>query len=276
MKIGIISKHRVVNYGSFLQAFALKQILEKKGHKVHFIDYRDEHNTFAAAVPYKEKFYWLRSLYRKFIYPLSQRFYQEREHLFKSKLLKYLGLSPQYNDDYDCEAVIVGSDEIFNICEPSPYGKSTSMLGGLVKNTQILISYAASCGSTTLDALRQEDLCEVFSKLISRYNAISVRDCNTMNIIKTLTGIECTRHLDPVLVFDYNGWIPQKRKFKNYIIVYGYDYRISDPAIINAVKTFAQENSLQTIALGMEQSWCDTTYLPTPFELLGISEMLIM
>ena len=39
MKIGIMSMQRVANYGSFLQAFGLKTLLEKKGHEVCFIDY---------------------------------------------------------------------------------------------------------------------------------------------------------------------------------------------------------------------------------------------
>ena len=38
-KIGIMSMQRVINYGSFLQAYALKTTLEKMGHNVEFVDY---------------------------------------------------------------------------------------------------------------------------------------------------------------------------------------------------------------------------------------------
>ena len=37
--IGIMSMQRIKNYGSFLQAYALKQIVESIGYKVLFIDY---------------------------------------------------------------------------------------------------------------------------------------------------------------------------------------------------------------------------------------------
>lgn len=34
-----MSMQRIANYGSFLQAYALKQLIEELGHKVEFVDY---------------------------------------------------------------------------------------------------------------------------------------------------------------------------------------------------------------------------------------------
>ena len=42
IKIGILSMQRIKNYGSFLQAYALKKIIESQGHKVEFVDYKVE------------------------------------------------------------------------------------------------------------------------------------------------------------------------------------------------------------------------------------------
>ena len=39
MKVGILSMQRIKNYGSFLQAFALKSIVEELGGDVQFVDY---------------------------------------------------------------------------------------------------------------------------------------------------------------------------------------------------------------------------------------------
>ena len=39
MKVGIMSMQRVVNYGSFLQAYSLKHNLEALGAEVCFVDY---------------------------------------------------------------------------------------------------------------------------------------------------------------------------------------------------------------------------------------------
>ena len=40
MKIGIMSMQRVINYGSYMQALALKTMLEELGHEVVFVDYK--------------------------------------------------------------------------------------------------------------------------------------------------------------------------------------------------------------------------------------------
>ena len=42
MKIGILSMQRVVNYGSFLQAYGLMNIIKSLGHDVEFVDYTVE------------------------------------------------------------------------------------------------------------------------------------------------------------------------------------------------------------------------------------------
>ena len=42
MKVSILSMQRVNNYGSFLQAYALKRILEDLGHNVTFLDIKPE------------------------------------------------------------------------------------------------------------------------------------------------------------------------------------------------------------------------------------------
>ena len=39
-KVGILSMQRIANYGSFLQAYGLKSILEELGCQVQFVDYR--------------------------------------------------------------------------------------------------------------------------------------------------------------------------------------------------------------------------------------------
>ena len=49
MKVGIMSMQRVPNYGSFLQAYGLKRLVERLGHEVEFVDYKiDTANTEAA------------------------------------------------------------------------------------------------------------------------------------------------------------------------------------------------------------------------------------
>ena len=49
-RIGIMSMQRVKNYGSFLQAFALKKILEDiSQEEVSFVDFHTEHGIKDSA-----------------------------------------------------------------------------------------------------------------------------------------------------------------------------------------------------------------------------------
>lgn len=40
MRVGIMSMQRVVNHGSFMQAYGLKSMIESLGHEVLFVDYK--------------------------------------------------------------------------------------------------------------------------------------------------------------------------------------------------------------------------------------------
>ena len=42
MKVGIMSMHRIPNYGSFMQAYSLKKMIESLDHEVCFVDYQVE------------------------------------------------------------------------------------------------------------------------------------------------------------------------------------------------------------------------------------------
>lgn len=262
---------RVVNYGSFLQAFSLKNTVESMGHDCVFLDIADDNGTFDYAERYAPKGYWYRSLYRKLMYPSHKRMYQEREYLFKKKLLPLLNMTPEYSKTEDCDVVIFGSDEIFNCCQESPWGKTLNLLG---KNIQAdkMISYAASFGFTTIEMLKENGMYDMAAACLKRFDALSVRDSNSAEIVKELVEKELEKHLDPVLIYDY----PQRKKYKphlkNYVVVYGYDNRICEPDMIECIQQFARKRRLKTVALGMQQDWCDINYLPHPFELLSLIE----
>ena len=59
MKIGILSMHRVINTGSFLQAYALKKMLEKNG-EVSFLDIKNPKNINGMYTPYSP--FWKRKI----------------------------------------------------------------------------------------------------------------------------------------------------------------------------------------------------------------------
>lgn len=55
-KVGIMSMQRIANYGSFLQAYALKQLIEELGCNVEFVDYHVSAPVITENADSKNKF----------------------------------------------------------------------------------------------------------------------------------------------------------------------------------------------------------------------------
>lgn len=272
MRVGILSKHRIVNYGSFLQAYGLKKMIEGMGHRVHFIDLKPmpgKQVNFLYDEPQ-----WKR-IARRIVYHPTMKdynvFYEARQELFIDWLFPYLGLSrkPDYRSNYD--AVVVGSDEMFNCTEEGTYwGECMQMFGEGIEAKKI-ISYAASFGYTTMERLEQCNLSGKVGTLLSeKFSAISVRDENSASIVDQLTGSRPRISLDPVLIYDYSAKMPKRVKYKNYIAVYGYDRRMQESQYIEQLKAFAKEHNKKLIGVGLWQDWCDENVLADPFHVMAL------
>ncbi|MCE2266893.1 hypothetical protein GPX15_05810 [Streptococcus thermophilus] len=84
----------------------------------------------------------------------------------------------------DC--LIVGSDEVFNCIQKNPNVGYSLELFGKDNNAKRLISYAASFGNTTLDKLQAYAKDREISTYLKRFDAISVRDSNSGEIVKKI------------------------------------------------------------------------------------------
>ena len=161
---------------------------------------------------------------------------------------------------------MIGSDEVFNCCQPSRWGFSSQLFG----HTEVpSITYAASCGYSSYPKTKELGLNDEIYEALSRMKAISVRDNNTAQFVEQLTGITPVQHLDPVLVYDWKKEIKQQKRFKDYILVYAYDNRINNETEIHAIKAFAKKHKKKLISFGVYQRWCDRNVMCTPFELLS-------
>lgn len=264
--------HRVVNYGSFLQAFALQEILRDLGYECHFIDIKPG-RKIVEAIPHINN----RNVINFIIKRLDRYFFKRIKHFFfhKNRISRFfneffpiLGVSkvPNYKSNYD--AIIIGSDEIFNCSQKSSWGFAKTLFGEGLESDNI-ITYAASCGYTTLEKLDQYGIREEVKAAMGNLKAISVRDANTKRFVEELTGNEIHEHLDPTLIYDFEKLTPKSVPEKDYLLVYGYDGRINDKELVTKIKEFAQKEKKKILSVGLYQSWCDKQILCTPFELLA-------
>lgn len=264
-KIGIMTMQRIKNYGSFLQAYALKNIIEDLGYKVEFIDYKIEppivHNNKQTK---KNK---LINLMRNKLNLTRKLQYIKHKINFAQKYNYLLGLSNKKKYNKKVDVLVIGSDEVFNcIQNNSDVGYSLELFG---KNNQAkkLISYAASFGNTTINKILDYEKKEEIAYYLNKFNALSVRDKNSYKIIKSLTNKSANIHLDPVLIYDFKN-LPNIATTEKYLIVYGYIARFSKEES-EKIKEFAESQNLKIYAIGGPQNFADKYIDCDPFEVLS-------
>ena len=117
-KVGIMSMQRIANYGSFLQAYALKQLIEEFDCKVEFVDYHvgapvitenaDSKNKFVRKV---EKGLGTFQYQAPFAHKLSFIRYKQS---FSKKYMPLLEITDEMNYNPTLDCLVIGSDEVFN------------------------------------------------------------------------------------------------------------------------------------------------------------------
>lgn len=273
MKVGIMSMQRIVNYGSFLQAYGLKKICENLGAQVEFVDYWVKKPIITDDQYYRNT--WrnidvLYEFYRNYVYEYIRG--KKAGTILDKKYSKYLmelGISARKRFHSKVDLLIVGSDEVFNCTQENPEVDYSPELFGANRHSQKLISYAASFGSVTIEALQRYGISKEIAGYLDDFDEISVRDKNSIDIVDTLIKKKAKYHLDPVLIYPFAKEMAPKPNIDNYILVYGYINRFSDKEEISAIKKFAEEHGKLLVSVGYHQEWIEKKIEANPFELLS-------
>ena len=280
MKVCILSMQRVGNFGSLLQGYGLKKMLEDCGHSVSFLDIepKDEDEQLCFRMKQKENQSWFRvcSKLKKFDrYVLNRlrikKLSQKQDAKFQEFRKEFLQIEDNTEKDrYDY--CVIGSDEVFNCMSETPWG-FTSQLFGNVKQADHVITYAASCGATTFESL-PEAVAERIRKTFENVSAFSVRDENTRKFVSNLSEKKAEIYLDPVIVSNFdqeleNTSLPPGLP-KQYCVVYSYYNRISAPEEIRAIQKFCEKHQMEPIAIGAPQMWIKNYPVLDPFQMLKV------
>lgn len=283
MNVGIMSMQRIHNYGSFLQAYSLKRNLEMLGNQVQFVDYHigpfltrgGQRPTKMLAMrqrAYSTARRTAGSMYRL----VNRQMARKRQdadrfgRMYRQMCSEHLGMTGAPNYLPELELLVIGSDEVFNCLQRNPKVGYSPELFGRDCNAGRLISYAASFGNTTLEKLERFHLEDEIRDRLSRFDAVSVRDCNSAQIVRALGAAEPHFHLDPVFIYDYQE---ETRSFSpqvsgEYIVVYAYSGRIT-PEEAEGIARYAKGSGKKLLCIGHRHPFCDDYIMATPFELLG-------
>jgi hypothetical protein len=199
IKVGILTFHRSINYGSFLQSYSLANALKScTDFDVEIIDYN---MTNVELYSFLSCFSFNISQTRKNIirYLKFKRVLYKILPLSKSRVItNNLNIIEQLlSDKYD--VIVVGSDEVWKINKlrgfPNIYWLSDKL-------NCIKVSYAASANRTRFDRLSNEQKKYIKSSL-SQFAYIGVRDENTIKQLKNIDAkLLIRRNCDPAFLFD--------------------------------------------------------------------------
>lgn len=230
-KIGILTFHKSINYGSVLQAYALRKTLNNIGYDAEVIDYQPDNYKFLYGLVRKPNTLW-RVKY-DVVNILHSSFMKNRKKLFAEFREEFLNLSHekyQFGDDISpinekYDAVICGSDQIWN-----PKAKDSDINFYLpIEHKAKKISYAVSLNDGFADQYEDK---ERYKNLIRDFNRLSVREKSAERDLRGFIGddkdIEVV--LDPSLLLqkeDYEPICAEKRVDKPYIFLYSVHHKDS-------------------------------------------------
>lgn len=225
MKIAVITRHAVSNYGSILQAIATQRVLESMGHTCQFIDYirKDESIWEQEKSELRNKPNWNRNPLKRAAYLLLRQPPSIAAGLrFQAERKKYLNLTKNYTTQEEltdhkptADIYMAGSDQLWG---PVIDGSHDSVYClSFTAERDKRVAYASSFGRSNLT----ESTLTNYRHWLERFAYVAVRERQTMHLLKKL-GIPAEQVLDPTLLLTKEEWgqFAAKRKTKPYVLVY--------------------------------------------------------
>ena len=243
-RIGVLTFHRSINYGSYWQARCLLDGLRSRGRDAELLDH-DCGEVRRAEIRCALQPELPRRTPRRHL----RRYVEKARRL--DRAISQLPLSapfplqdPRQAADY--EAIVVGSDEVWNFRHPWYGGKPIFFGDGL--KTSRLVSYAASFGNHSAN----DGIDSLWADKLHRFSELSVRDENSLHLIRSGTGRLPALVLDPCLQF------PRSARFEAsgqpYALVYGHSF----PRWFQArICDWAERGGHRLLSVGYANAWSD-------------------
>lgn len=276
--VGIMSMQRIFNYGSSLQAYSLKRLIQlaQPDADIRFLDYTPGDVLIQdSAAPSSGL---RRRLSKVLEYGRGEGSVRDKIRFFEHKRgyarrnFPLVGIPASPDRDLAVDVQVIGSDEVFNCVQANANVGYSRDLFGHGSPAGRVVSYAASFGNTTLEKIESAGIGSELAADFARFAEISVRDRNSQKIVEALTGRTPDINVDPALAFDLMSLetrIPQGRLTPEpYIIVYGYSGRLGR-AENDELRRYADSRGASILTFGGVQGCADRFVDCSPFELLA-------
>lgn len=247
MRVGVLTFHRCINYGSYWQARCLVEGVRALGHDAVLLDHDDPHirreewvNALGPQRPEHTPRHDMRRYAAK-----TRRFLAAFDRLPQSR--RFPLARPEEAGSYD--AVLVGSDEVWNFSHPW-YAAKPIFFGERLR-TKRLASYAASFGN------HDAGVDGHWAERLASFDALSVRDENSRRQVLDATRRDPAMVLDPCLQFPPPRVVRSGEQAR-YLAVYGHHF----PAwFAAALRAWADARGLHVVSIGYRNAWADAQAL---------------
>lgn len=215
-KVGIITMHKVINFGSALQAFALQKKIEDFGCIAEIIDYKYPNKL------HKEKINFFSYLIKNAVHFLNcavvgfpnirqyHRYKEIWEKFFHLSSKRYLSAKELKDDCPKYDIYMTGSDQVWN----SRFTKSdSSFLLAFAPFEKKKCAYASSFAFNDIP----EQYKSLYYENLPRYDKISVRENSGVQLVKEITGKNSFVVCDPTLLLTKDEWQIFSKGAKKYI-----------------------------------------------------------
>lgn len=251
-RVGVLTFHRCINYGSYWQARSLVEGLRGMGCEAVLLDHRSRRVDIAewrcalkpvlpTPVPAAD---------RRLYAAKTRCFFEAFEELPRSRSFTVDSLpAPDAFGEFD--AAVVGSDEVWNFSHPW-YARVPIFFGERLRARRI-VAYAASFGHHPA----AHGVPPPWANALSRnFDALSVRDENSRALVAGCLGRVPERVLDPCLLFRprAQATAPAMRC----IALYGHNFSDAFAARLRAT---AQRHRMLIVSIGYRNDWADVQWL---------------
>ncbi|MCF7630678.1 polysaccharide pyruvyl transferase family protein [[Ruminococcus] lactaris] len=256
-KIGLITIHRVLNYGTAWQVYSTVQILKKYCKDVTVIDYipnrlkiaKTKDFLFEVNPIYRNS--WKKIPYLALKIPTRilekrgfDRFISKRIPLTKKKFFDVDDLK-EIRNDFDI--FVTGSDQVWNYEEELQSTIDKAYLLGFFEcgEQNKKIAFSASFGRNSFNDKIMRDI----EPYIRDYSAISVREESGLDILSQIGYKNAVHSLDPTLILGKDNLIDlaSKKLVKGkYVLIYALS---PNPLVDKMAQFVAKEKGLKIIKL---------------------------
>ena len=254
MKIGILTFHRALNYGAFLQAYATKSFLGSNGFDAEMVDYWPKEHadyvnrrklTAPSIIGKIKQIIW---------HTLCTPLYIKRKRKMANLRHKYFGIGskPLYCTGeqlkkVDFDVVVYGSDQIW--WNHAAYSKEIAFdktyWGYYLPDKTKRVTYAPSMG---IIDIREQDK-EFIKESLRNFDSLSTRETTLREALLPYTDKQITTVLDPVFLPTKEFWIQhvKARKIEEPYLLY-YSLIPTPESYAHAVR-LAKEKGLRLVEI---------------------------